>query len=199
MSIPVRLWRIIRGRLVQVRERTGITLEEAEAQLERARARAASARARVDAARELGESAAARPPIGDERRMAGDRPPASAGTGPATTDPTARTAREPRAGGQDAAAPSAGQPPRAEGTPRPRRRDPFQEDWELLQVSPGSDLATIEVAFQARIAETAVERFPAGSPERAGAQRRKAAIEAAYERLRDALNTTETRFEKLEF
>jgi curved DNA-binding protein CbpA len=73
------------------------------------------------------------------------------------------------------------------------------KEYALLQVAPGADLATVDAAYEARLEETRPERFPEGSPERAGAQRRKAAIEAAYERVRDALNTTETRFEKLEF
>ena len=48
-------------------------------------------------------------------------------------------------------------------------------------------------------AELQPEAFPHGSSERDERVSRRLAVTAAYERLRDAINTTETRFEKLEF
>jgi hypothetical protein len=176
MSIPVRLWRILRGRMIQVRERTDRALSEAERELTRARERTDAARAQADAARELEDGTLARQASPVPGPVSGDPPPVTEG----------RRASAP-------AAPSPGTAPRSE------RRDPFAEEWALLQVAPGSDLAALEAAYRARLVETAPERFPQGSPERAGAERRAAALTAAYERLRDTLNTTETRFEKLEF
>jgi hypothetical protein len=174
MSIPMRLWRVLRGHFIQVRQQTDRVVSEAEVQLARVRERTDAARAHADAARELGEDLASRRAREDAPAM--------------TPDPRPRAKEAARP-----AAPSPGAGPRTGG------RDPFAEDWALLQVAPGTDLALLEAAYQARLAETAPERFAEGSPERAGAERRKASIEAAYTRLRDTLNTTETRFEKLEF
>jgi hypothetical protein len=182
MSIPKRLWRVVRGRVLKARDQASRTRSEAEEQLIRARERADALQAHTDAARELREHVGAEKPSTTPAHPSTDdeRPAATRST------PAARS----RAAG--AATPPAGTVPRS-------ARDPFAEEYSLLQVAPGSNLATLEAAYAARLGETAPERFPEGSPERAGAERRKAAIEAAYEQLRDALNTTETRFEKLEF
>jgi hypothetical protein len=159
MSIPIRLWRALRGRIALARERGSVSQAEVEAALERA----AIAQAEADAARELSEH----------------------GTGPARGRGPERVK-------------GATSPPHPTGT-SPHARDPFAEDYALLQLAPGSGLAALETAYQARLAEIRADRHPEGSAERAGAESRRRAIAAAYERLRDALNTTETRFEKLEF
>jgi hypothetical protein len=82
---------------------------------------------------------------------------------------------------------------------RPRAVDPCAAAYELLGVPPGASLATVQEAFERRLEEIRPERHPPGSPERAALEARRSALHAAYERLRDALNTTETRFEHLEF
>lgn len=78
-------------------------------------------------------------------------------------------------------------------------RDPLDACYALLQVSPGCDLATLERAHQGRLTEINVEGAPEGSPERTNRAARRDVVNAAYERLRDLLNPTETRFEHLEF
>ncbi len=85
--------------------------------------------------------------------------------------------------------------------PAPKRgaHDPFEASYALLQVSPGSGLADLDAAYQARLAELGTEQFPEGSAQRQVLEGRRHALEAAYEKLRDALNPTETRFEKIEF
>jgi hypothetical protein len=77
--------------------------------------------------------------------------------------------------------------------------DRFTAEYALLGMTPGGDLEALETAYQARLGETRPERHPAGSAERRHAEAERREIVAAYERLRDALNPTETRFEKLEF
>jgi hypothetical protein len=78
------------------------------------------------------------------------------------------------------------------------RRDPLEPLFRALKLAPDADLAALEAAYEARLAETHPELHPVGSPEREAAEARKAALVDAYERLRDAINVTETRFEKLE-
>jgi hypothetical protein len=85
--------------------------------------------------------------------------------------------------------------PPATGAPR---RDPLAAYFRELDLSPDADLAALVAAHQARVAGIHPELHPVGSPERAAAEARKAVVDDAYERLRDAINVTETRFEKLE-
>jgi hypothetical protein len=96
----------------------------------------------------------------------------------------------------DPAAPGQLPPPRA---PAGGEHDPFEAAYELLQVRPGCDLAALDEAYGQRLAELDPARHAEGSPERRLAEGRRAAVEAAYEKLRDFLNPTETRFERIEF
>jgi hypothetical protein len=92
-----------------------------------------------------------------------------------------------------------GVPPLAH-TPAPGAGiDPLQAAYSLLQLSPDASLAQAEAAFEQRKAELHPEYYAAGSPERALQEGKLEAFRAAYEKLRDALNPTETRFERLEF
>jgi hypothetical protein len=75
--------------------------------------------------------------------------------------------------------------------------DPLEASYALLHVHATCTLAELDVAYQERLSELA--DHPEGSPERAVAEARRRALEAAYERVRDAVNLTETRFEHLEF
>jgi hypothetical protein len=76
--------------------------------------------------------------------------------------------------------------------------DPYQAAYELLGVEPGVSLSALDAAFEARLEEIRPERYAAGTPERAALEARRSAVTAAYDRVRDALNATETRFERLE-
>ena len=66
------------------------------------------------------------------------------------------------------------------------------------RVCSGCDLAGLDRAYEARLAEIHPELHPPGSPERQSIEAQRTVIVEAYERLRDAINITETRFEKLE-
>ena len=150
MSIPERLWRVVRGRWEMAQDRVA----EAEAQ------------------------ASAYQELADTLRQA---PPVHVPEGPGHT----RTL--PPSSSRDSG-------PRDTG-----RHDPMDACYELLQVPPGADLDAVDTAYQARLAELQPERFPVGSAQRAALDARQAALEAAYDKLRDTLNPTETRFERLEF
>jgi hypothetical protein len=159
MSIPDRLWRVVKGRWSMRSERPeGIDdLEGLEA---------------IDALR---AEASAYEELADALRQA---PPAAL---PASTQSS-----EPRV-----------LPP-----PRPAAKgehDPLEASYTLLGLQPGADLAALDAALNARVAEVGADRYAGGTPERAAADGRLRALQAAYDRLRDMLNPTETRFEKLEF
>ncbi len=77
--------------------------------------------------------------------------------------------------------------------------DPMEACYVLLGMKPGGGMEQLEAAYQARLGEFAQPLPPEASLDRARAEGKRAALEAAYEKLRDALNTTETRFERLEF
>ena len=77
--------------------------------------------------------------------------------------------------------------------------DPLAADLALLGAPPACGMETLDRLYADRLAELRPESLPLDSPERAPLVARRAALAAAYERLRDAINTTETRFEKLEF
>lgn len=144
MSIPDRLWRVVKGQWALANER----LAEAEAQ--------------ADAYHELADTLRKSPP---------------------QTSPT----------GSPVAAGGAG------STTAPGPRDPTEACYLLLGVPNGAPLENVEAAYQQRMSELRPEQHPQGSSQRALQEGKREAIHAAYEKLRDTLNPTETRFERLEF
>jgi hypothetical protein len=101
--------------------------------------------------------------------------------------------------------PPAALPPRPGGpAPAPPRlppgeHDPLETSYAVLGVEPGAGLPEVEAAYEERLAAIRPERYAAGTNERALLEAQRSAVQAAYEKVRDALNPTETRFEKLEF
>lgn len=77
--------------------------------------------------------------------------------------------------------------------------DPMAVCYHLLRVEPGVTLPALDLAYAARLAELNVDHHAPGTPERAAAEGKRAALSAAYERLRDCLNPVESRMEHLEF
>lgn len=145
MSIPDRLWRVVKGQWALANER----IAQAEAQ--------------ADAYRELADAL---------------RQPAPEPAAPSTPRPATVPSRAPATGAGI---------------------DPLEASYALLQVAPGASLAEVDAAFQQRQAEVRPEQFAAGTPERALQEGKLEALRAAYEKVRDTLNPTETRFERLEF
>ncbi len=151
MSIPERVWRIVKGRWVMA----GDQLRSLEEKL-----------AEADAYQELADALRVRP---------------EPGTVPTTTARTGSTVLpEPPA-------------PTAAG-----QHDPLEAAYELLQVKPGAGLAEVDAAYNERMSELRPELTVPGTPERTTQDARRRAVEAAYDKVRDVLNPTETRFERLE-
>jgi hypothetical protein len=146
MSIPERIWRVLRGRWLL-----------AEEQLRDAMADEA-------AARELAEI---RPlPAEDERGV-------------------------PRISGR-------ARPAAQAGSLRPPH-DPLAADLAFLGAPPACDIETLDRIYHERLAELDREKSENKLLDPGVDAARRTALSEAYERLRDAINTTETRFEKLEF
>jgi hypothetical protein len=152
MSIPERLWRLVKGRWVMTDDRY---YQEAGAEVSEKHAEAS-------AYEELAEALRRVPPIPVEERADHTRV-------------------------------------LPQYAPPKDGHDPLEAAYALLDVQPGCDLASLEAAYEKRMAEIRPDRHPAGSPERAALEGRRSAVQAAYDRLRDALNPTETRFEHIEF
>jgi hypothetical protein len=147
MSIPERVWRLVRGRWLLAEEEIRDVLAEEAAERE------------LDEAMRL-------PPAENVPRQLG----------------TSRTHPLPQ-----------------QLPPTRRREDPLAADLALLGAPPACNLETLDRLYAERLAELQPDRWPAGTPEHSAVAEQRAALAAAYERLRDAINTTETRFEKLEF
>jgi hypothetical protein len=145
MSMPERIWRIVRGRWLIAEERRLESMAVA------------------DAAHELEEFRPAQP-----ANTAAVLPAGSPGHHPVTS-----ASRSPV--------------------------DPLAADLALLGAPPACNMETLDRLYAERQAELQPDTLPVGSPERARLVARRTALTEAYERLRDAINTTETRFEKLEF
>jgi hypothetical protein len=77
--------------------------------------------------------------------------------------------------------------------------DPLAASYELLALQPNATMGQVDNAYQERLRLWDPSRFPAGTPERTAAESQVKALTAAYDRIRDQLNPTETRFERLEF
>ncbi|MCC2668238.1 MAG: hypothetical protein K0Q72_709 [Armatimonadetes bacterium] len=149
MSIPDRLWRVVKGQWALANEK----IAQAEAQ--------------ADAYRELADTLRQAPPTTPIPTRSGTAAGSPMSTG---GNPTAST-----------------------------EHDPLDACYALLLVAPGSSLEQIDAAYRQRLSELHPEHYAAGSPERALQEGKREAFNAAHERLRDALNPTETRFERLEF
>jgi hypothetical protein len=148
MSMPERIWRIVRGRWLMAEERLQDALAEQQAE------------------QELTETLAA---------------PYLSPSLPSPSRPVAPSPRRPLS-----------------PSPRPAG-DPLAADLALLGAPPACSMEILDRLYAERLAEFRPDAYPVDSPQRAEVVAHRAALSAAYERLRDAINTTETRFEKLEF
>jgi len=89
-------------------------------------------------------------------------------------------------------------PSRRVPSPPPAVSESLAADFRLLGLAPGADLTAVEAAWR-KLAERAdPKRFPAGSEDEKKAARILESINAAYARIREALNPTEGRFGQLE-
>jgi len=92
----------------------------------------------------------------------------------------------------------------ASGAPRPamsaapQPASPLAIHYRVLGLEEGADLGAIEAAYHRLAKRCAPERFPEGSEEQQAAQEIFKRVDAAYNALRDALDPTAGRFDKLE-
>ena len=145
MSIPQRIWRIIRGRWLLAEEQVQDAMADT-------------------AARELAESM--HPTIGVGSPRLSSAAPSPLPSGPAASRPA---------------------------------HDPLAADLALLGAPPACDMETLDRIYQERLRELDQEGLPGGTTDPSVLTARRVTLSEAYERLRDAINTTETRFEKIEF
>ncbi|HSV74996.1 MAG TPA: hypothetical protein VLH79_14645 [Chthonomonadales bacterium] len=87
-------------------------------------------------------------------------------------------------------------------TPAPRSEamagSPLAKHYRVLGLTDGEDLAAVEGAYARLSARCAPERFAAGSDEEAAAREILGRVDAAYNAIREALDPTAGRFDKLE-
>lgn len=83
-------------------------------------------------------------------------------------------------------------------TPASQSANPLAIHYRVLGLEEGADLGAIEATYNQLAARCAPERFPEGSEEQQAAQEIFKRVDAAYNTLRDALDPTAGRFDKLE-
>ncbi|MBC8103793.1 MAG: J domain-containing protein, partial [Cytophagales bacterium] len=76
--------------------------------------------------------------------------------------------------------------------------DPNASDFRVLGVPVGSDLGTVQSAYEKLALRCDPRRFPDGSQEQKDAQRILERVNVAFESLRKRLDPTENRFGRLE-
>jgi hypothetical protein len=183
LSIPERIFRISKAYLNQVRDR--IDAELAERELETSLNRDPDLPAQDDTSPEAmmrraeARIAAARR---DMERQIGEKTPESAVPAP----PVEAGAADTRPASSAAAA------------SKTVDTDPNAADFRILGVPIGSDLPTVQSAYEKLSRRCDPRRFPEGSPEQKEAERILARVNIAYDALRKRLDPTENRFGKLE-
>lgn len=174
MSIPERLFKISKAYLGQVRDR--IDSELAERELE-ASLREANGPDRDDA----GSDAMMRRA---EERIAAMR-----------REIDARNTASGRGGAASAPAPDAAT---LAPTTATMEADPNAKDFRVMGVPVGSDLSTVEAAYEKLARRCDPRRFPDGSSEQQEAERILAKVNVSYEALKTRLDPMQNRFGKLE-
>ncbi len=128
-------------------------------------------RAQRDALKELNDPADIRPALRTPEEVASGRPAASAKQ-PTTTGPEMATGAVPASA--------------------------LSTHYRILGVPEGSDLETVEAAYNKLANRCAPDRFPEGSEEQQAAKEIFKRVDVAYNALRDTLDPTCGRFDKLE-
>jgi DnaJ-domain-containing protein 1 len=182
MSIPERFFRIARHKLTEFRERIEQLDSEAAWREEDKRQKVDY---RSDAQREL-DDALATLPASTAPKTTG-APPASSGR--------LRSPEEIARGHQGASAYT----PSSYAPGAPVQPDPLEYHYRLLGVEPGADFATVQAAYNRLAARSDPGRFPAGSQEERDALQIRQRLEESYRTLREALDLTSQRMNKLEF
>jgi DnaJ-domain-containing protein 1 len=77
--------------------------------------------------------------------------------------------------------------------------NPLAHHYRVLGVEEGADFETVQAAYSKLAARSAPDRFPEGSDERKTAEEIRKRVDASFDALRDSLDSTAGRFDKLEF
>ena len=75
---------------------------------------------------------------------------------------------------------------------------PLATQYRILGLQDGADLESVEAAYQGLAARCSPDRFPAESSEREAASEIFKRVDSAYNTLKEALDPTVGRFDKLE-
>jgi hypothetical protein len=182
VGIPERIYRISKAYLNQIKDRIDDKLTDAERELDGDdRDDVVNMPTRDDTSpdammrRAEARIASARRELESRTELRGDVP-----QGPVTAPPAATT-------------PAASKPA---GTAT--ETDPNQSEYRLMGVPVGSDLVTVQAAYEKLARRCDPRRFPDGSTEQKEAELILKRINAAFEILKKRLDPTESRFGKLE-
>ena len=170
MSLSRRLRNIAKTQLNNIKERLDRIDEEAEADV-------LEKRAERDALKELNDPT-------DIRLMRRSPEESAAGSAAARRTATAPAAAVPA--------------PSTVATP-PASQDPLTPHYRVLGLEPGADLSAVDAAYaKLQQGRDLVGKFPEGSDDQKAAVEIFKRVDGAYNALRDALDPTAGRFDKLE-
>ncbi len=88
--------------------------------------------------------------------------------------------------------------PAQSSAPAPLFQNPLAVHYRVLDLEVGSDLSAVEAAYSKLCQRNLTDKFPEGSEERKAAEQIFKRVDTAYNTLRDALDATAGRFDKLE-
>jgi len=198
VSIPDRLFRISKAYLNQVRDRIDAELAERELDAGLAPGGSLPAGGESDSASTLREEASVRAAEEMMRQ-------AEAKIAAARREMENRSELDPERGVEPVAGPAPRKsvpatvksttPNTSNVTPN---EDPNARDYRVLGVPAGSDLATVQSAYEKLARRCDPRRFPDGSQEQKDAEQILERVNAAYDALRNRLDPTQNRFGKLE-
>ena len=180
MSFSRRLRTIALSQIQAIQERLNrIDAEAAE--------EAEQKRYRKDAQNEIDDPTDIRRPMRTPEEIASGKP-RSTGNRPAASPPSVAPVTRPVA-----------RPEAFESAVVASQPSPLSTHYKVLGVEDGADFGTVQAAYNKLAARCDSARFPEGSEDRKMAEAIRSRVDAAYEALRDALDSTAGRFDKLEF
>ena len=208
MSIPERLSRIMRHKISEIKDRFDQLDEDAladPAEIERLR----RAQARLEAKQELNESLMAPPPQPppaakkDRYEAPTSRPGPDIGGISSAIQPLRSPGQISGANKNGSAANLNSTPPPSNHGSEPQYTSENANDldfhYRMMGVEVGSDFTVVQAAYNGLSARADPSRFPAGSTEALEVKDIRDRLDASYQILRDALDSTAHRFGLLEF
>jgi hypothetical protein len=172
MNLPKRLRNIAQSQINSIKERLDRIDFEAEEEAERRRYER-------DARRELDDVTDIRQPMRTPEEIASGKPK--------------KAAPRPSAPAETPAAPV------SSVSSSRKETNLLAHHYRVLGVEEDADYSTVQAAYSKLAARCNPDRFPEGSDERRTAEEIKKRVDMAYDALRDALDATAGRFDKLEF